>query len=82
MVSLYAQACALQAVPHMDLDNIFRHHPPKNDQVTRYESLRAGGKQLAQLIMASAPSSSERDRAIHKIEEAIMLANAAIARNE
>lgn len=60
----------------------FNYHPPKNDQVTRYEAIRDWGKQLAAHIDDKCPDSREKSLAITHLEQAIMWANAAIARNE
>ena len=66
-----------------DLDNIYTYHAPKGqDQVDRYQRLRDKGKELASLIMDHCPVSRERSLAFTKIEEAVMWANASIARNE
>jgi len=62
--------------------NRFTYHPPKGDQTLRYEALRASGRHLAEEIMEFAPDSRERSLALTKVDEAIMWANAAIARNE
>lgn len=68
--------------PEEDLENRFKHHPPKNGQVERYEALRGHGLDLCLHILGQCPASRERSLAITKIEEAVMWANAAIARNE
>lgn len=60
----------------------FTYHPPSGDQPRRYEDLRRNGYTLAGLIVASCPESRERALALTKLEEAIMWANAAIARRE
>lgn len=65
-----------------DIENRFTYHPPKGDQTDRYEALRWTAQVLAKEIIIRCPRSRERSRAINKLEEAIMLANAAIARNE
>jgi hypothetical protein len=66
-----------------DLENRFTYHPPKDDgQTNRYNGLRAHGLNLAKAINDWAPDSREKSLAITKLEEAIMWANAAIARNE
>jgi hypothetical protein len=68
-----------------DLDNLnkaFRYHAPHGDQPARYESLRGQGRILAAMILSHCPLSRERALALTKLEEAIMWANAAIARNE
>lgn len=65
-----------------DLDNIFTYHAPKADQPKRYEELRSHAKALAVDIVKFCPESRERSLALTKLEESIMWANAAIARNE
>lgn len=65
-----------------DLRRRFTYHPPKGDQTQRYEKLRFNGGNLAEMIDELAPDSREKSLALTKIEEAIMWANAAIARNE
>ena len=62
--------------------NVFTYHAPKPDQVPRYEMLRDRAGELARLIVANTPESREQSLALTKLEEAIMFANAAIARNE
>lgn len=64
------------------LANWFTHHPPKDDQdMRRYQEIRNGGRELAELILDECPISPERDAALQKIREAVMWANAAIACN-
>jgi len=65
-----------------DLERRFTYHPPKDDQPRRYEHLRSLGWQLAADINAACPESREKSLAITHLEQAIMWANAAIARNE
>lgn len=69
-------------IPSIDLENRFSHHPPKGDQVARYQDIRNFGHSLARIVNEHAPDSREKSLALTKIEEAIMWANAAIARNE
>lgn len=64
------------------IENWFIHHPPFGNQVERYQIIRDAGKQLAECLFVNCPDSVERDRAMMKIREAIMLANASIACNE
>ncbi len=73
---------ASQVMKHNDLDNKFTHHPPKNDQTGRYEEIRNQGKSFAKAIAEHCPNSREKSLAMTKIEEAVMWANASIARNE
>ncbi len=60
----------------------FTYHPPTGDQPQRFEALRASAKQFAQLVLDSTPASREQSLALTAVEEAVMWANAAIARRE
>ena len=64
------------------LDKAFTYHPPKENQTPRYEHIRDKGKELATTIVNFTPVSREQSLALTKLEEAIMWANASIARNE
>ena len=59
-----------------NLNNIYTYHAPKGDQQERYEDIREKARELAELIERCCPDSRE------KLEEAVMWANASIARNE
>lgn len=65
-----------------DLDNIFSHHPPKGDQVERYNTLREAGKAFAVVVLETTPAGPDQSVAIRKVREAVMTANAAIAIGE
>lgn len=64
------------------IENNFTYHPPIGDQQSRYELLRDRAKELAYFFDTQCPPSREKSLAITKLEEAVMWANAAIARNE
>jgi len=64
------------------IDNYFKYHAPKDDQTSRYISIRDKAKELALLIENYCPDSRERSLAMTKLEEFVMWANASIARNE
>jgi hypothetical protein len=64
------------------LNTSFSYHPPHGDQAERYINLRDSGRQLAEMVLESCPASREKSLALTKIEEAVMWANASIARNE
>lgn len=66
----------------MQLDRGFTYHAPNESQVERYPLIREKAKELANLIVALSPPSREQSLAITKVEEAVMWANAGIARNE
>lgn len=64
------------------LAKVFEYHSPKEDQPERYGELRAAAKELSIMVLRYTPPSREQSLALTKLEEAIMFANAAIARNE
>lgn len=64
------------------IEKNFIYHPPKDGQSERYDLLRGCAAALAEEICVDSPDSRERALALTKLEEAIMWANAAIARNE
>jgi hypothetical protein len=64
------------------LDKDFSYHPPKEDQAPRYIEIRDLAKAYAGVLMMNCPPSRERSLALTALEEAVMWANASIARNE
>lgn len=64
------------------IEKAFTYHPPKQDQIPRYDVLRLAAKNMAFVIANNTPESREQSLALTKLEEAVMFANAAIARNE
>jgi hypothetical protein len=60
----------------------FTYHAPQGDQPERYVKLRDKAKELAYEFQELCPESREKSLAITKLEEAVMWANASIARNE
>jgi len=65
-----------------EIEKRFTYHPPKEGQPKKYEKLRMLAKELAYLITNLCPDSRERSLALTKLDEVVMWANAAIARNE
>jgi hypothetical protein len=65
-----------------DLEKRFTYHPPKGLQANRYERIRDRAHDLAGFLNEECPDSREKSLAITHLEEAVMWANAAIARNE
>ena len=63
------------------IENNFMYHAPNETQTLKYESLRRYAKDLAYEIQALCPESREKALAMTKLEETVMWANAAIARN-
>jgi hypothetical protein len=64
------------------IENNFQYHKPIGSQPERYVALRDGAKELAYLLVGYCPESRERSLALTNLEDAIMWANAGIARNE
>jgi hypothetical protein len=64
------------------LDQAFIYHAPNAEQPLRYQALRYSAKELAEMVALYCPDSREKSVALTKIDEAVMWANAAIARNE
>lgn len=60
----------------------FRYHPPRDDQIERFQRLRVLALQLAQEIAHSVPPSREQSLAWTHLEQTVMYANAGIARRE
>jgi len=58
----------------------FTYHLPTREQILAYDVIRTTAKSLACAIDATCPDSREKSLAITKLEEAMMWANAAIAR--
>jgi hypothetical protein len=65
-----------------ELRNRFTYHAPKEGQPQKYEKIRFNGHNLAEMFNELVPDSREKSLALTKLEEAVMWANAAIARNE
>jgi len=72
----------LKAIDTATIDNNFKYHQPLGDQIEKYARIRHEAKQLAYLINIECPESREKALAMTKLEEMVMWANAAIARNE
>lgn len=67
---------------HDRLINSFTYHPPKSDQIKRYELIRERFLSLSVYIADNTPPSREQSLAFTHLEEASMWANKAIACNE
>ena len=64
------------------IENNFKYHVPKGDQQKKYERIREDAKlYMAYMIDELCPESREKSVAMTKLEECVMWANAAIARN-
>lgn len=65
-----------------ELENRFMHHAPKGDQAERYAANRKAILEAALTCVGLTPMCKEQTIAINKLDEALFLFNAAIARNE
>ena len=62
-------------------DKIFTYHEPIEETAKRYQEIRTLAKMFSDLVDNLVPKSREASLAQTKIEEAVMWANAGIARN-
>ena len=60
----------------------FSYHPPKPERSSDFVNIRDYAYDFAELINKLCPEGREKSLAITKIEEAVMWANAAIAREK
>lgn len=65
-----------------EIEKRFAYHPPKPGQPEKYTAIRAKAKELALLIEDECPESREKSLSMTKLEEAVMWANASIARGD
>lgn len=63
------------------IENNFTYHAPKPGQPEIYEQIREKAKELAYLIDSQVPKSREQSLALTNLEQAVMWANAGVARN-
>lgn len=63
------------------IERDFSYHPPKPGQPEKYQAIRDKAKELAYLFDALCPQSRERAIAFTDLENAVMWANASIARH-
>lgn len=63
------------------IDNAFMYHAPHGDQVAHYARIRNEARELAKTIGILTPPSREQALALTNLEQAVMWANAAIARH-
>ena len=62
--------------------NDFRYHKPGLVAIAKHEKVRDEGLLYAKTLLSQCPESRELSLALTSLEEAVMWANAAIARNK
>ena len=65
-----------------EIEKRFTYHAPKDGQPQKYEDIRRNAQWFAELLNQLCPESREKSLAMTALEEAVMWANASIARNE
>jgi hypothetical protein len=65
-----------------EITNRFTYHAPTPDQIGVYRTIRSMALNFAKYLDGILPDSREKSTAITKIDEAVMWANASIARHE
>lgn len=64
----------------MRIENDFTYHNPPKDTIEDFVAIREKAKELALLIATRTPTGREQATALTRLEEAVMHANAGIAR--
>lgn len=68
-------------MPDNTIENNFQYHAPKDGQPEKYVAIREKAKELAYLLAELCPVSREKSLAMTNLEQAVMWANASIARS-
>jgi hypothetical protein len=66
----------------LNVEQLFKYHPPKSGQRERYEAIRATFLNVARFVRDNTPASAEQTLSIRALHLAMMHANSAIAINE
>ncbi len=62
-----------------DPEYVFSHHHATPEKLAHYESIHAGAKQFAKVILAHVPECDDRIAVLQLLREASMLACAAVS---
>lgn len=62
------------------IENDFTYHPPTDEMIPYFEAVRRDARSLAHLIDTVVPDGREKSLALTALEQAVMWANAGIAR--
>lgn len=63
-----------------ELERRFTYHAPKAGQPERYQEIRRVARMMARTVVETTPAGREQSLALTKLEEVVMWANAAVAR--
>lgn len=62
-----------------EIENIGRYHPPKPEQIDKYENVRSFLRVWLEAIDKYVPEGPEKQLAVERARESVMWANAGIA---
>jgi len=68
-----------KAAIKLALDNLFKYHAPRPDQLPRYEAIRAAAKEYASVVLFNTEKGADQSAALRLIRESCFTANAAVA---
>ena len=80
-LNTFLQKVKNENIMEKQIENNFMYHSPVKGQAQKYVQIRDKAKDFALFINNQCPNSREKSLAITKLEEAVMWANASIARN-
>lgn len=69
-------------IPAIDLDSRFDYHAADAAKALRHQEVRSALKEMARMVLELVPAGREQSLALTALEEAMMWANAGIARAE
>jgi hypothetical protein len=78
--SCYGSAVAQPSDEYI-VAELFRYHAPNLETIPKYAAINLAAKHFAELILQNCPRGKDRTRAIEKLRDARMLANASISLN-
>ncbi len=66
----------------VDIELAFVYHPPREDQIPRYQAIRRAALAYARAIAANTPECPEQSTSLTLLQQSVMMANAGIAIRE
>jgi hypothetical protein len=75
-----SQTCMKNEGKPSETDIRFTYHPPKPEQIPKYNAIGEAAKAFVEGPLAYCPESREKSLALTHLEDAVFWANAAIAR--